>query len=90
MLDPQGRLVPRDMSEVEVWLAVHGESRSGRAWLVSRTGHKRDAMWLPKKLCDIREPNGGFQRMDHNCQRVLIPIHCVSMPKFKAVEKGLA
>lgn len=89
MLDAQGRVVPRDDSVVEMWLALHGESRTGKAWCFSTNGERAQAIYMPKAMCTVGGPNGGFERWDHNCQRVLIPVVEVAMPAFMAMEKGL-
>jgi hypothetical protein len=89
MFDEHGRQVPFDASECLLMLCVHRLSDRGLAWLVSRDGNERDAVWVPRGWIDIGEACGGFERMDHKCQRVLIPIYECSMPRNRAVEKGL-
>lgn len=86
---PSGAVIERDRSEHEQWLCVHGESKSGKAWLVSVAPDDGVAVYVPKALLDLGEPCGGFQRMDARCQRVLIAARWCSGPGFIFDEKGL-
>lgn len=90
MFDAEKRVVPFDDSEVEVWLFVHGQTPSGKAWIFSTSGEARHAVYFPAALCDVGEPNGGVERWNARRERVLVPVCMVSMPRFKAIEKGLA
>jgi hypothetical protein len=96
MLDPRGRLVAKDSSEFCIVLCCHGETAGG-AWIVSTDPDARSRdpqhggiFFLPKKLAERGEVCGGFERMDGHLQRKLVPLHEFSMPKFLAVQKGLA
>lgn len=85
---PDGRFIRRDNAAHEQWLAVHGDTKGG-AWLVSRGDDRAEAVFVPKQLLDVGEPCGGFQRMDANLQRLLIPICWCAGPGFIFDEKGL-
>lgn len=79
----------RDLAPFDVMLALIDESP--KAWCVSPSGEVRNALWLPKSLCDRGdEPCGGFVRMGKRCQRAIYTIWEFSMPRFIAVSKGLA
>lgn len=78
-----------DLPMIEVPLALHGESNDGKAWLLSRTGRKRDAVRVPKSSVEIGDACGGFQRFDDRAAVVLIPIHYMRLPQARAAEKGL-
>lgn len=88
IMTPAGRIIPRDTSEHVAWLAVHRRTKGG-AFIVSRTGREADAIPVPCALLDLGPPSAGFESMDHNCQRVLVPIHWASGPGFIFDEKGL-
>ena len=87
--DHRGVWIERDTLDHEQLLAVHGESKSGLAYAVSLSGDWSDVRWVPKALCDLGEPCGGFQRVDANMQRQLVTIYSVSAPGFIFDEKGL-
>lgn len=80
----------KDWANFECFVAVHGESASGLAWLVSIDGEPANAVFVPKSLTDLGQACGGFERMDRLCQRVLVPIHAVEIPVWLAIEKGFA
>lgn len=98
MLHPRtGQTIPKDKSAFEIVLCCHGETPGG-AWIVSVAPDGGESasiseggkFYLPKRMAERSEPCGGFERMDHRCQRKLVTLHEFSMPKFIAVEKGLA
>lgn len=90
MFDANGRVVPRDDSEVEIWLCLHGETPSGKAWVFSTTSHEVQSVCVPKKICEIRDTCGGFDRWSAGgTYKKTVPVHRVAMPAFMAMEKGL-
>ena len=88
MFDARGKLIPRDDSPVELWLCVHRESDTGKAWLVSIDGRYQSGVWVPKALIDIGEACGGLQAWHHSYLK-RDPVHMCMMPAFLAMEKGL-
>jgi len=88
VIDPQGRLVLCDDGEVEFFVALHGETE--KAWSVSTTGDARDAVYLPKSLCELLEQVGQLDQPPAvTLRRERAPVWWCSLPHFKAVEKGL-
>lgn len=88
MFDARGNLVPRDESPVEMWLCLHRESDTGKAWLVSADGRFQSAVWVPKVYCAIGDPCGGLQAWHHTHLK-RDPVHMCTLPAFIAMEKGL-
>lgn len=90
MFDANGRAVPRDDRDVEIWLCLHGETPSGKAWIFSTTSHEVQSVCVPKKICEIGDSCGGFDRWSAGGTfKKTVPVHRVSMPAFMAMEKGL-
>lgn len=88
--DAHGMLIDRDTLEHEALLYVHGESQSGKAYLVSRDGYRAHAVFVPKALLDVSDdPCGGVERLDGSRVRQVVTIFPVSGPGFLFDEKGL-
>jgi hypothetical protein len=88
MLDARGELIPRDDSPAEVWLCIHRESDTGKAWLVSIDGRYASGVWVPKSMITIGEPCGGFQVWQAT-RLVRNAVHLCMLPAYMAMEKGL-
>lgn len=88
MLDARGNLVKRDDTPAELWLCVHRESDSGKAWLVSTDGRYASGVWVPKSMLTIGEPCGGFQVWQAT-RLVRNAVHLCMLPAYMAMEKGL-
>lgn len=88
MLDARGELIPRDDSPVEIWLCIHRESDSGKAWLVSTNGRFDAAVWLPKGWITIGEPCGAIMVWHKTHMRRTL-VHWCMLPTYVAMEKGL-
>ncbi|MDX2277664.1 MAG: hypothetical protein NW206_19615 [Hyphomonadaceae bacterium] len=96
VVTPAGRMVPRDPVEHEQWLAIHGKTPSGKAWIVSRDGHRDRTVTVPCVLLDVGEAFAGFgfNRAQYDAEKrrweqELVPICWVSGPGFVFDEKGL-
>lgn len=98
MIHPKtGALVPKDKSPFEILLCCHGETKGG-AWKVSfgpdprsyATPQEGGLLFIPVAWCDRSEALGGFERMDERCQLKRVTVHEFSMPRYRAVLKGLA
>lgn len=89
MINARGELIERDPSTHESWLVLHGESMSGKAWLVGLSPERAAAVFVPKRLVEIGPSVGGFERLSPKLQRDLLPVCAVSGPGFLFDEKGL-
>lgn len=87
---PDGSQIRKDRTEHEMWLAVHRRTKGG-AWIVSLSGREADAIPIPCAFLDLGPAfeGFGFELVDRNNQRVLVPIHWASGPGFIFDEKGL-
>ena len=63
----------RDNEVVEVTLQIHHETE--KAYLVSESGDKNEAVWLPKSMCERGE-------------KAAPAIYTFDMPEWLALEKG--
>lgn len=57
---------------VEVGVQLHHET--DKAWLVSVTGEKKDAVWVPMSQAELHQKGGS---------------HVLECPEWLAVDKGL-
>lgn len=89
VLDHRGVPIPRDTSEFECWLAVHGQTRGG-AYIVSRDGDRANAVTVPIALLDLGPPCGALERENPETLRLeRVMIRRASGPGFIFDEKGL-
>ena len=86
--DPAANAGEKDWTPVEMWLCLHGESASGKAWVVSTNAVVGDAVYCPKALLDFSDPCGGFERWNAHCQKVMVSVHYAELPTLLAREKG--
>lgn len=57
---------------VDIEVKIHWETED--AWLVSTSGEKKDAVWVPKSKVEMDESDGGIALM--------------TIPEWLATEKG--
>ena len=58
---------------VDITVHIHHETE--KAWLVSDTGDRDDAVWLPKSVVEVQDKDGFIAE--------------ISLPEDMAQEKGL-
>ncbi len=59
---------------IDITVMLHHETE--KAWLVSDTGERKDAVWIAKSQAEL-EPSGGSS------------MHTLTLPEHIATEKGL-
>lgn len=88
--------MPRSYEPVELLLVVHNIDGKENAWLVSDTGERDNAVWLPKSVVEMGRQRAtadvtvaGIPWRTREQAQLTAPIHEFLVPEWLAVERRL-